>query len=154
MKKLFVLILASLILNVTTSFAKEEKPASDSTKDVQMAEWQKSATPSESHKRLDVLVGKWNHTAKWRMSAEGQIEVMQGTNENHWILGDRFIYQDVKGSTLEKPFEGIGIMGYDNIRVNTLLFGLTTWEPALWQPLDSLIMRQMPSMKLDLSRVL
>lgn len=96
----------------------EDQPIVDPAKAAQMAEWQKFSVPTENHKRLDALVGKWNHTVKWQMNPGDEVQTMQGTNENKWILGGRFIQQDAKGPATESfpAFEGVGITGYDNVK--------------------------------------
>ena len=44
---------------------------------------------------------------------------MTGTAKESLILGGRFLKQEISGEPLEKgqpPFEGVGFIGYDNIR--------------------------------------
>lgn len=48
------------------------------------------------------------------MTPASKPQEMTGVNENKWIFGNRFIYEDVKGADPKMPFEGIGILGYDN----------------------------------------
>ena len=104
-----------VVLSAGTSFAVEEaKPTATPVQDP-TAQWEKNAAPGESHKLLDVFVGQWKHTVTW-MSPEAKPEKSQGTTANRWIMGNRFLYQDVKGQSMGKPFEGIGIIGYDNVR--------------------------------------
>ena len=79
-----------------------------------MAKWKEFATPNENHKALDVLVGDWNHMVKWWMSANAEPEESTGRSEIKWILGDRFLQHKVNGVSMGQPFEGIGIIGYDN----------------------------------------
>src|SRR5437879_9050116 len=88
-----------------------------------MADMQKAASPNENHKVLDALVGNWEHSGKaWMMSPDGKMspeakpEEFKGTNTNQWILGGRFIEQQVKGQMMGQPFEGIGMIGYDNTK--------------------------------------
>ena len=96
--------------------AEEQKPTTgDPAKDAMMAQWQQASTPGEGHKRLEPLVGNWQHTAKWQMDPSAAPEESQGTNENRWILGGRFLQQDFKGQMMGQPFEGLGIIGYDNM---------------------------------------
>lgn len=106
-----------VVLSAGTSFAVEEaKPTAAPIQDPMTAQWEKNAAPGENHKVLDVFVGQWKHTVRWRMSPEAKPVESQGTNANRWIMGKRFLYQDVKGQSMGKPFEGIGITGYDNVR--------------------------------------
>ena len=114
-KILFVSVLA-LVLSVSSSFAGEEGMPMDTEKAAKMAEMQKYMMPNENHKALEPLAGTWKAQVKWWMSAEGKPEASQGTSENRWIMGGRFLEQDYKGESMGKPFEGMGITGYDTIR--------------------------------------
>ncbi len=74
------------------------------------------STPNENHKVLDQLVGQWNLTMKWWMSADATPEQSTGSSETAWILGGRFIEEKVSGQAMNQPFEGRGITGYDNLK--------------------------------------
>lgn len=74
------------------------------------------STPSEHHHKLAPLIGTWKHTVHWWMDPHGAPQVMKGTNVNRWILGKRFVMQEVKSADKKRPFEGIGLTGYDNVR--------------------------------------
>jgi hypothetical protein len=105
-----------LALTMAHGLVRAEEPAADAEHEALMAQWQQAASPNENHQRLEPLVGSWKHTVKWRMSPDAPAEESQGTNESRWILGNRFVYQEVKGTSMGQPFEGIGIIGYDNVR--------------------------------------
>ena len=128
MKKALLLGMALMatVLNTQTIFAADEKAAvaapADATvqkpamDEAKMAEMKKLGAPGENHKALEAFVGKWKATVSFWMSADGQPEVSDGSSESHWILGGRFVQQDFKGTSMGQPFEGLGIIGYDNIR--------------------------------------
>ena len=125
-KKMFLFFSAFVLMTINTqvSFAAYEKdaPAAASAAqkpgmdEAKMAEMKKLGAPGENHKALEPFVGKWKSTVKFWMSADGQPEVSEGSSETHWIMGGRFIQQDFKGTSMGQPFEGMGIVGYDNIR--------------------------------------
>ena len=79
-----------------------------------MAKMKEFATPNENHKALNALIGDWSHTVKWWMSAEAEPEESSGTTETKWIMGGRFLQQTVHGTAMGQPFEGMGLIGYDN----------------------------------------
>src|SRR5262249_54980358 len=81
-----------------------------------MAEMQKLTSPGENHKRLDKMVGNWTHTIKRWMKPGDQPTSTTGTDEIGWMLDGRFLKQKTKGEWMGKPFEGVGVTGYDNIR--------------------------------------
>ena len=79
-----------------------------------MKKWQEYSTPGEGHAALNPLVGNWDYTMKHWMSADASAEESTGTSESKWILGGRFVEQFVNGTAMGQPFEGRGIVGYDN----------------------------------------
>lgn len=81
-----------------------------------MAKMQEYSTPNENHRALDVFVGEWEAAAKMWMDPSGEPQVSQGTMSTQWILDGHFIQQKYQGTMMDKPFEGIAIMGYDNIK--------------------------------------
>ena len=72
--------------------------------------------PGPMHEKLAPLVGKWTMSGKWRMSAEAPWQEFEADVEREWILGDRFVQEKVTSEMMGQPFEGLGIIGYDNTR--------------------------------------
>ena len=110
---------AGLFLGVRLAVAATEPTAAQTVQpaqDPKMIAWQQYATPGEAHQRLNPLVGKWTCTVKSWMSAEATPEESQGTAEDRWMFGNRFVYEEFHGQWMHQPFEGIGITGYDNLR--------------------------------------
>lgn len=110
-----------LILNGAMGFAADEKMTDGSMKmdpamQAKMEEMKKLGSPNENHKALTPFVGQWTTTVKMWMSPDAKSEESQGTADNHWIMGGRFVQQDFKGTSMGQPFEGMGLIGYDNIR--------------------------------------
>jgi hypothetical protein len=81
-----------------------------------MAEMAKLGAPGENHKALNDVVGKWKFTSRWWMSPEAKPEESKGTATSKWVLGGRFVQQEVKGKMGHQSFEGTGYTGYDNIK--------------------------------------
>ncbi len=122
---LFLVIFAVfglISMAITGKAGEEAKEKSESVRqnasvqdhDAMMEKWKEYATPNENHKVLGTLVGDWNNTVKSWMSPDGKPEISKGTSEIDWIMGGRFIEQAVEGTFMGQPFEGMGIMGYDN----------------------------------------
>ena len=120
MKKAALFVLAvCLMTGPSAVFAADEKApaaAPDAAMQAKMEEMKKLGAPGENHKLLEPFVGNWKATVKFWMTPEGKPEESQGTSNNHWILDGRFVQQDFKGTSMGQPFEGLGFMGYDNIR--------------------------------------
>ena len=92
----------------------DDKAASEKT--VMMEKMKAMTSPGAAHKVLEPLAGKWTYASKFWMSADGKPEESTGTSDQMMIFGGRFLKQDVKGAMMGQPFEGIGYLGYDNIK--------------------------------------
>jgi len=75
----------------------------------------KAATPGPEHKFLASFAGTWKAEVKWWENASAQPEISTGTSEEKMILGGRFLYSTYKGTAMGKPFEGVGLVGFDNV---------------------------------------
>jgi len=84
--------------------------------DAMMMQMQKYSTPGADHLVLVPLAGKWTYTARSWMKPGDKVQVSTATEENSWVLGGRFLKQEFKGNWNGQPFEGLGYIGYDNIR--------------------------------------
>ena len=73
-------------------------------------------TPAENHKVLDAIVGNWDFVIKSWMSADAKPEESTGTAEIVWTLDGHFTKETVKSTMMGKPFEGMGFIGYDNLK--------------------------------------
>lgn len=86
----------------------------------EMMEYMKLGEPTEHHKQLEPTVGRFDYVTKWRMSSEMPWGESKGVAESKWILGGRFIAQEIKGEPDESmggmSFDGFGISGYDTIK--------------------------------------
>lgn len=111
MSKFFALTLMAASFS---SFAGEEA-AMDPKKKEMMEQWMKYSTPGAPHQLLASQAGKWKYTSKMWESAESKPEESTGTSTMKMILGGRFLYQEVKGKAMGRPFDGIGITGYNNL---------------------------------------
>lgn len=116
MRKMIYFLAILAYMSIYSSFisADETKPAEQAPQDPMMQAWMKFATPGEHHKVLDAFAGKWNHTIKSWMAPDAPPQESQGTNDNQWIMGGRYLQENVKGTFMGQPFEGMAIIGYDN----------------------------------------
>ena len=112
-------VLASLGLWSAYSSAGDEKDqkksATDAAQDAMMEAMMKLAEPGEHHEHLKVLAGTWKTTTKWWMGP-GEPDISQGVAKNTWILGGRFLQMEFKSTSGDHPFEGFGLLGYDNTK--------------------------------------
>jgi hypothetical protein len=117
MKKILVLAVSSVALSsilVAPSFADDK--ADMAAKQAEMVKaWQEAATPGAEHQMLKGMVGKWKVTTKAWHSEGSKPEETTGTSTFKSILGGRFVQQDFKGKMMGQPYEGTGMMGYNNV---------------------------------------
>jgi hypothetical protein len=87
--------------------------------------------PSDAHKVLESYAGKWTFTSKFSMGPDAPALVMDGTSDNSLIYGGRFLKQDVRGTWQGAPFEGIGYLGYDNVKQEYVSIWMDSTATAL-----------------------
>jgi hypothetical protein len=71
------------------------------------------AMPSLHHRVLDRLAGAWNATIRYSPKAGAEPVETKGTSTRKWILGGRFLLEELDGGNLALPFGGLGLFGYD-----------------------------------------
>ncbi len=84
--------------------------------EAQMQKMKEMTSPGANHKLLEPLVGSWTYTMKWWMSPDATPEESTGTTDNTWIMDGRFVQEMTKGTSMGQPFNGMGIIGYDNMK--------------------------------------
>ena len=99
-------------------FAAKKKPAAVPAApavDPAMAQAMKYGTPGENHRLLESFAGKWTFTVKHFMAPGKPPMESKGTSDNSWVLGGRFLQQEVHGEFGGMSFEGLGFIGYSNM---------------------------------------
>ncbi len=116
-------VLLLLFIHNPSVFALEgnrEKPQSDwkmgAMDEAQMQKMKELGSPGEHHRALDPLAGRWNHTVKWWMTPDASPAVSTGKTVNSWIMDGRFLKEEATGTAMGQPFEGMGLIGYDNVK--------------------------------------
>jgi hypothetical protein len=95
--------------------AQDKTPATQKqpNQEEMMAVMMKYATPGPEHKALQPLIGSWDCNIKMWMEPSAPPTESKGTAENKWILGNRYVQEDVVGDMNGMPFHGMGLTGYD-----------------------------------------
>jgi hypothetical protein len=110
------LAIGFLALGLTSlSFAAKKKVAAPKT-DPAMEQAMKMGAPGANHQVLSPLAGKFTATARMWMKPGEAPQESTGATENAWILGGRFLQSIYKGQAMGQSFEGIGTLGYDNLK--------------------------------------
>jgi len=118
MKNLIAIAIASLFsLNVIAADPPTTNTATSTTTTAGAdTNWMKYSTPNEHHKVLNDVAGKFKYTANFWMTPGAKAETTTGTSTNKWILGGRFLQQEVKGKAMGQPFNGMSLVGFDSLR--------------------------------------
>lgn len=99
-----------------------DKPAAAGDKggapdmDAMMKMMAEMSAPGKEHEALKPLIGSFTCTTKFYAAPGGPPQESTGTVERKWILGNRYIQEEVKATMMGVPFEGFGIAGYDKMQ--------------------------------------
>ncbi|MFQ5430276.1 MAG: DUF1579 domain-containing protein [Phycisphaerae bacterium] len=113
---LVVVALVAVTALVTRQVISDEKPGQSKAHEEMAAKWRAMNSPGPFHKNMDPMVGDWVAASKYSPAPGVPPEVNKGTCRNSWIMGGRFIKQEYRGKAMGEPFEGLGILGYDNMK--------------------------------------
>jgi len=100
----------------------QEKPT-DPAMEAMMAKMMAYATPGANHRHLGAFVGRFHCDVKFWADPSAPAEESTGLMESTWMLGGRYVQQKYKAEWMGQPFEGFGLMGYDNAEKKFF----TTW---------------------------
>lgn len=109
---------ASLVLAITSlpSLLRADDPDASPDAAAALKAFEAASQPGPEHEKLQPLVGEFNYTCKlWMDPSQPPVETT-GTIERKWILGGRFLEENVTGKGIDGKtgFEGRGTIGYDN----------------------------------------
>lgn len=82
----------------------------------EMSAWVRAATPNENHAKLARLAGSFSVESRFFAGAGAEPQSSQGTAEQTMILGGRVLRQEFTGNMGGQAFQGLGLVGYDNVR--------------------------------------
>jgi hypothetical protein len=78
--------------------------------------YEAAAKPGAEHAMLATSAGRWNCTVKAWMDPQAEPQVSEGTEESEMVFGGRYLKSHFKGSMMGQPYEGMGTLGYDNVK--------------------------------------
>lgn len=109
---------AALLSSWALSEEGKEKPKAEIPKEQQemMEKWMAAALPGPHHEHLKALAGHWKQEVKMWPDPASPPSVSEGVGDVKWIMGGRYLQEDVQGTMMEGPFNGMGITGYDNVQ--------------------------------------
>ncbi|HKY63117.1 MAG TPA: DUF1579 domain-containing protein [bacterium] len=118
----------ALTVSLGVSSHAADKKAEDKAKmEAMMAKAKAAGTPGAGHEVLKPLAGNWTATSRHWMPGEKKPQDSAGTSSFTWVLDGRFLRQDFKGNWAGQPFEGLGFLGYDNVKKEYV----STWMDSM-----------------------
>lgn len=117
MKKQIVLTIITTLFFGFQAFAADNaaKPMDPKMQEM-MKKYQEASTPGEAHKILADLAGTWKVESKSWQTPKAKPETSNGEATFKMILGGRWLQQEFKGEAMGMPYEGLGLIGYDNVK--------------------------------------
>lgn len=130
---LFMSVVLLSLLVCPAMNAQEKGTSQDPGMAEMMKKWMDAATPGDNHKKLGDLVGSWDLTTSMYMGGPGsEPTISKGSAEITWIMGGRFISQDIKGEMMGMPMTGLGITGYDNMNRKYVSFWIDNTATGMY----------------------
>lgn len=82
----------------------------------QEAMWEAMAKTGPEHEIIKDMAGKWKTVMTSYMEESGEPTANEGVSEVKVIMDGRFAVEHFKSEYQDKPFEGMGVFGYDNAK--------------------------------------
>jgi hypothetical protein len=105
-------VLALLAAMVSPAISRAQEPDSA----MMMQKWQEYMTPGPAHQAMAKEAGEWDWNSTFWMAPEAPPEKSSGTMSAQSIMGGRYLTEDWKGTSMNMPFEGHSLTGYDNAK--------------------------------------
>jgi len=113
-RAMFATFAVLLLCIVIGSTAGAQQSAADQKK-AQEEMYLKLMAPGEHHVFLKNYIGDWQVETTAMMTPGAAPEKSQSTEHAEMIMGGRFVMIRFTGTMMGQPFEGLQIIGYDNI---------------------------------------
>jgi hypothetical protein len=89
-------------------------PVLPGERDQTLAAWDRAAEPGPWHAFLARRAGRWNVAGRIWNEPGGQPVHSTGESRLEMLLGGRFLQERHKGRVEGRPYEGLGLFGFDN----------------------------------------
>lgn len=122
MKAIYLLTAFLCLLISSNTFAQQDSAA-------MMKAWMEYMTPGPAHQKMAQADGEWTADMTFWEKPDAPPTKSSGTCVNKMILGGRYCESRYTAEMMGSPFEGIGIMAYDNTRkafINTWIDNMGT----------------------------
>lgn len=111
-------LLALATLVAIPALAGDDVPAPvDDQKVLEMMQvYEAAARPGPAHELIARTAGTWKVVMRSWMDPSAAPMVSEGVEEGEMIFGGRYLKSSFKGETFGGAFEGLGLLGYDNLK--------------------------------------
>ncbi len=118
MKKIFTKTIVLLFLLSGTSLMAQEvaQEAKTTSSAPSNSNWEKYMAVGEMHKMLASSDGDWKAQMSFWSAPGAEPQKSSASCKYEMILGGRFQEARVEGTVMGMPFEGRGMVGYDNLK--------------------------------------
>ena len=113
-------------LDLSTEVSEEEALA-------KMAKWLEVNAKGPEHEAFSALAGSWDTQTKMWPYPDAEPNVSAGFAEFRPILDGRYIEQTFHCETMDPPFEGLGIEGFDTIKKEYVSIWLDNTSTGIFQ---------------------
>jgi hypothetical protein len=125
MRKIWVwmsIVVAALTASAFIRAAEEQSAKKPPSGEDMMAMMAKVAAIGPEHDRLKTMAGTFNAEVTAQMMPGMPPQVSKGTVKNEMALGGKFLRSDYDGTFMGKPFKGMGLLGFDNVKKKYVSF--------------------------------
>lgn len=133
MKRFTAIAMSALMTAAAGAAAAEEKKAAappvTAEQQAQMAAYANASTPRAEHAQLAYFAGNWTTKTQVWMDPKAAALESTGTSKGEVVYGGRYVSMTFVGTFWGQPFNGYGLLGYDNLRgkfFNTWVDSMTT----------------------------
>ncbi len=110
-----------------------DKPAGGGNEmESMMKMMQEMSAPAKEHEALKPLIGSFTCANKMLPMPGAPPMESSGTVDRKWMIGNRYIQEEVKGNMMGMPFEGFGILGYDKMQKMYHAFWIDNMSTGNW----------------------
>ena len=111
-------VLMSALFALPVACSGSRGGASEMNADLTPQEMQKKmaelGTPSEGHRRLEPLIGRFKASGSCWMTPGEPPTTINGTANQSWTLNGHYVKEEFDGTFMGQPFQGVSYVGYNN----------------------------------------
>jgi hypothetical protein len=111
------LFIATLLVFAAVGALAQDTPPPPPPMDDAMMKFIEAMSPNDNHKKLEAFAGNWDIASTFWMDGPDKPPMTEkGGARITWALGGRFLRQEFKGTFMGMPMDGLGFLGYDNLK--------------------------------------